>query len=92
MLGAMREMAEVALTLGNAGVRLVFGPHIVGMTIVAELGDGLDQKFGIGPGMGNVAIQTVAVAEGFVLVGNGRIGIGHLLPVALPADFGCRSP
>ncbi len=88
----MREMAEVALALGDAGVRLFLSRDILGVAVVAELCDRLGQELRVGPGMWDMAAQAVALVERFVIESDGRLRVRHILPVALSADFRHCSP
>ena len=92
LVRSMRQMAQVAFALGHAGMRLIDDLTMVLMAAVAQLRRRLHQQVRVRSGMGKVAIQTLTLGKGLVRVLHRRVGIRHLLPVALAAYLVHRAP
>lgn len=92
LVGAVGKVTEVTFALGNAGVRLRYRLAILVVAVLTQLCDRLEQELGVGAGVGEVAVQAIALRERLVLEGDWRSRVGHLFPMALAAHLCRRSP
>ena len=88
----MRDVAEIALLLGDGRMRLHHRAAMIGMAGIACHGDGGHQHLGVGSGVWRMTIRALPVFKGFMRMRHRCIRIRHILPVAVPADLLDSSP
>lgn len=89
---SVRQMAEIALPLGNLGMGLLDHPPQILMTAITGIGHAGRHQLGIGAGVRLMTIGALAVLEWLMRMGDRIIRIRHFLPMAIPADPLLRAP